>query len=176
VDFGIKRWRLTWDTGIWGARSYTRYNDSRSFSVEQANVSIDTGFDLIQYHGFSLFPMVGLAGGDLRLAVDPQLSPVIRNQISGISGSHELRQNTWSSRILLGIEQRVRIWNRPDDHALLFFGLRIGYQKQFAHSEWILDDPDFLHLHDGPSVDVSGPFVRLAIGIAGSPKTEHDDL
>jgi len=161
-DLGLARWRLSWDIGLWGKRSFDRHSDGQSFAVRQANVSIDTGVDVIQYRGFSVFPMVGLAGGDLRFDIEARKTPIIYEQIGGVDGTFELRQNTWSARILAGVEQRYPI----HDQVSLLFGLRIGYQKQFLHSEWILDDPDRISLHGGPSVDVSGPFVRFAIGIA----------
>lgn len=170
VEGGIGRLRVAWDSGIFGTRSYRRSSDGARFDVSQASISLDVGYDLLQVSGLSLFPMVGAAGGDIRLQIDPARSPILPEQIALHRSEGEVRRNTWSVRGLVGAEQRISLWKRGDDQLLLVVGLRLGYVHQVSESRWMFEEPQNADLQGGPTVNTSGPFWRVGLGLAGSSR------
>ena len=67
-------------------------------------------------------------------------------------------------RGLIGIEERVRIGDAQQ--LSLLFGARAGYIQQFAQAGWAHADPKAADLNGGPTVDTSGPFLRIGLGFA----------
>jgi hypothetical protein len=169
-DGGWKRWRVAVDAGLYGARTYRLLAGGEPLSVYQASVSLDAGFDFVQLGGLSIFTMMGAAVGDLRMQIDPSQPPILREQIVLFPNEREVRRNTWSMRGLIGIEQRVVLWDRVDDQLLLVMGLRLGWAEQVSQGRWMFAEPTTGELVGGPQVDSSGAFMRWGIGLIGTSK------
>lgn len=163
-DGGIGRFRATWDLGCPGSRSYTRISDGASFRVRQCYIGLDLGYDVVQLGGLAIFPMLGIAGGDLRLKVDANQPPFLADQLSAADRNGEIRRNVGAARLLIGIEQRVLIWE--SERMWLLFGVRAGYVQQIGQSNWLHEGRNVPKLQGGPAVDTSGPCLRLSIGLA----------
>jgi hypothetical protein len=107
-----------------------RTSDGAQFGVSQCYIGIDFGYDVVEWRGLSIFPMLGIGGGDLRIVVDPNAAPFLRGQLGPDDAGNEIRRNVGLFRGLLGIEERVRLWNAQE--LSLLFGARAGYIQQFA--------------------------------------------
>ena len=163
-DGGYGRGRAAWDLGCTGKRHYERASDGARFGVAQCYIGLDFGYDVVKWHGLSIFPMVGIAGGDLRIEVDPNDAPFLRGQLGPDDAGNEIRRNVGLFRGLIGIEESVGIWQAQ--RLSLLFGARAGYIQQFAQARWVHSDPKAADLNGGPTVDTSGPYLRLGFGFA----------
>jgi hypothetical protein len=163
-DGGYGRVRAAWDLGCPGKRHYERLSDGARFGVSQCYIGFDFGYDVVQWRGLSIFPMLGIGGGDLRIVVDPNAAPFLRGQLGPDDAGTEIRRNVGLFRGLIGIEERVRIWDAQQ--LSLLFGARAGYIQQFVQAAWAHADPKGADLYGGPTVDTSGPFLRIGLGFA----------
>jgi len=159
-DLGKGWWRFAADLGCWGPRTYTRVRDGAHYGVSQCFLAAYAGGDVVQYDGLSVFPMLGIAGGDLRVSYDPIDPPMLRDQLMRFPEDTEVRRNLGALAGLIGVEQRVSLGSQT----VLLLGARIGYALQFAQGGWVHDDADLPSVEGGPSVDTSGPFLRLGLG------------
>lgn len=165
-DFGAKRWRVGLDFGCGLPRTYRRLTDGAEYGISQCFAGLYGGWDVLQYGGFSLFPMVGLAGGDFQVSYDPKRPPILLEQLWAHADSDQVRRNLWLAAGLIGIEQAIHLVESDGENVWLLVGMRIGYAVQFSQSEWLHEDPELPDLRGGPSVDTGGPFARAGIGLA----------
>ena len=141
-----------------------RNSDGATFRVQQCYIGLDFGYNVVQRDGLSIFPMLGIAGGDLRLKVDPNRAPFLGDQLTAADGDGEIRRNVEAARVLIGVEERLLIWE--PERVWLLFGARGGYVQQLGQSNWLHDEPSLPDMRGGPTVNTSGPFLRFGLGLA----------
>ena len=160
-DLGGNHWRASSDLGCWGKRDYFRLRDHAHFGIQQCFVAVYAGTDIVRQRGFSVFPLVGMGGGDLRVQYDPDDPPLLADQLASHPDVHEVRRNLWLAAAALGFEQTFHLTSE----AYLLLGTRIGYAWQLAQNRWVGDQPKGPTFDGGPTIDTTGPFIRFGLGL-----------
>lgn len=159
-DGGIGLFRITWD--IEGA--LPRFGEPPSPHTSGTFLALHTGVAIFRESGFALFPMVGIAGGDQRIEVEPGRLAVFPRALGNIGGTEDVRKNMGWFVLSLGSEYRWPLTSGGLSRGGLLFGLRGGYAFQFSQSDWLRDDPALPSIAYAPPLDASGPYVRLGVG------------
>jgi hypothetical protein len=159
-DGGIGPFRAAWDLEAGLARP----GGTSSPSVTGTFIALHMGIAVFRQSGFALFPMVGIAGGDQRVEVEPGHPAVFASALKNIGGTEDVRKNLGWFVLSLGSEYRVPITPGGLSHGGFLFGLRGGYAYQFSQTNWMRDDPGLPSLAGAPPIDTSGPYVRIGVG------------
>jgi len=162
-DGAIGRWRGGLSIEPFGSRTFQHATDGSGHALGQVAIQIDAGYILVRAAGLRLFPSVGLTAGDLHLDVDYDAPAILPEQLGGLEGRGEtIRSNRYTSVFSLGADYLLSIGGAATG---ILLTLRGGYIQQLGQHDWVRQDADALDLRGGPAVDVSGPFVRLGVGI-----------
>ncbi len=163
----LRRVRFAWDLLVSFPREIESLDSGPDAKQNQVLISLEGGYDVFRYRGFSIFPLVGFTAGDLSVRTHPDGPALLPAQISGYYNNEtDVRRNVYSVRGTLGVQNISLI--SPGERAGLVYGLRVGYQHQFAQSKWLTDtdDPNAPPLSGGPKVQTSGIYVQLLFGIS----------
>lgn len=167
-DGGRGRTRWTWDIAGFGGRSHARASDGERFAIRNYDISLHAGYDLYQYQGFSVFPMIGTGLGGLTIDVEPTQSAVFAEALRSHPDVESVDYVSWMGAVNFGIEQILPVWRANGEDVGLLMGVRIGYYRQLVRGDWytLPDGPSF---GSAPDTDLSGLHVRFSVGLAASP-------
>lgn len=159
-DGGIGRFRASWDLEV----GLGRPGAEGSPFVYGFLIAVHVGFAVHRSGGFALFPMLGIAGGDQRVSVEPDRPAIFPAALGALPNAEDIRKNVGSLLISLGSEQRIPMTGGRISHGGLLLGARAGYAFQFTQSAWLRQSSSGSDLPVAPDVDTSGPYLRLGIG------------
>jgi hypothetical protein len=137
-----------------------RAGGDRAPYVDQALLALHTGVTLLAGGRWSLFPMVGISGGDLGVRVNPDQPALLADQLQGRK-DERVRRNLTMLFASLGADYRLPLTTTQGG---LLVAPRIGYGWQVVQTRWLSDEPAAPNFRGGPRIDTSGPYVRLAVG------------
>lgn len=159
-DGGIGRFRAAWDLEA----GLSRRGDAPTPDTSATFIALHAGFAVLRGGGFALFPMAGIAGGDQRVSIEPRRPALFPTEFVNATGSEDVRKNLYWFVLSLGSEYRWPLTEGHFSRGGILFGVRGGYAFQFAQTNWTRDSALLPDLSDGPTVDASGPYLRLGIG------------
>lgn len=159
-DGGIGRFRAAWDL----EGGLPRPGEPSSPSMSATFIALHAGLAIYRESGFALFPMLGIAGGDQRIEIELDRPAIFPGVQRSVGGTEDIRKNLGWFLLSLGSEYRWPLSAGNVSRGGLLLGARAGYAFQFVQTSWIRDAPAQPSLPDAPTVDTSGPYLRLGVG------------
>jgi hypothetical protein len=156
---GLGRLRGRWDL----LAGLHRAGEARSPDVNQFLIALHVGYALYQTEKIALFPLLGIAGGDVGVKLDPNDPALFADQIADDPKVFRARKNFGALLFSAGAEYKPVVW--PSLQAGLLLSAQAGYAWQFAESSWLRDDAALPDLVGGPAADANGLYVRVGAGI-----------
>ncbi len=166
VEAGWARWRFAFEDTPWGFGRYEKAGGGKTHGFQSYFVALYGGWDVLQYRGLAVFPMLGIAGSGIQVSYDSRDPPLLRSQLSKHPSSSTVESGAGALAGLIGIEERVPI--SPLHHAYLVLSTRIGWAWQFARSGWDYTEGNDPSPSGGPPIDTGGAFLGGSVGIVGS--------
>jgi len=140
--------------------------DSSSVSAAVGDVSIDFGYDVVRYGDFTAFVLGGLGVSALMMDTRDPHWTWIANRTQVGSDVSTVENDAFVLGMQLGLQQVVPLSNSRDKGAwALYLGLRGGFRQEIADVGWMTSGSDSKSIGGLPTVDVSGGWAALSIGI-----------
>lgn len=129
------------------------------------------GYDLVDSPDWTLYPLLGIGGGNFRWKIQRTDFPGDFDRLIGFPEVGTTLENAFFIlQASLGIDRWIRIGGTREDRGgfFLIFGIRGGYSHAPSANRWeVRIHNDSYYLSNGPDLGLGGPFVRLTIGIGG---------
>jgi hypothetical protein len=169
VELSIPRWRfaLSLATAVASASS-TR--DGNRVAAEDTDARLDAGYEFLRWRGLSGFALGGLAASEFDLdARDPRWT-YVADHVANLGHANTVQQTSYMASLQAGFEQLVPLFLVEQQWIVLMISLRGGYLAQFASSGWMASDCHAWDVAGLPTLDLSGAWVSLNLGIGGDFK------
>lgn len=167
LPFSYRRFRASMGASA-GGQDLRHISTGREASLWTAVGGISFGYELWRSQSFSVFPLMGVELGELRLEIPKGTPPILPRSLSTFDVSRRVVKSTGLISFGLGMEQLLLL--EAPRRGSLFAPLLctyLGYRKQFAQSRWRLDSQDSDESYSrSPGVDLSGAYVWVGIGFA----------
>lgn len=160
LAFSLARWRFELPF-YYGVASAPSPVDSSSVGADFLDVRVDAGYEFLRWQGLTAFALGGFGMSALQIDTrDPHWTYVADR--TGVSNDVKtVEQDSFILAAQLGLEQIVPLgqsWG-------LMLSLRGGYEQQVADLGWFSSGSDSKSISGLPSLDLSGGWVALGIGL-----------
>lgn len=124
---------------------------------------LNIGYLFYWKKGLMMYPLVGVGLGELKLRV-------IENNIQSFEdiGSYQKGSDSRTRSILVNmgfaLDYFLNFNRRKKGQNNLMMGVRLGFLVSAARFDWSVNH---VHVPDGPPVGLTGPYVRVVIGLGG---------
>lgn len=139
--------------------STANFNTFLSFKYTTLNI----GYLLYSQKGLMTYPLLGFGFGELKLKV-------MNNEIDSfndIDKNHNI-STSWTHSFLvnlgMGLDYFVNFNKKMQGKNNLVIGIRAGYLISPIKFNWSIDG---IRVGDGPEVGLTGPYIRITIGLGG---------
>lgn len=162
VDLAFARVHLALAFAVLGSRTFERVADGAEFDLGQVIASFEVGYVLYQLERLQLLGGLGISAGDIHFEIDPEAPAILPDQFGAEDEPEEIRRNAYALHLQVGADYR---WPLFSDKEGLLFSARLGYAQQLGQESFVHEDASLPGLRGGPSLDTSGPFGRLLVGV-----------
>jgi len=142
-------------------KDYAATNGNYKASLSAACGFIDFGYDVLSSTKLNLYPLIGIGGGGLWLQIG-------KNNFNDILDTPERNANLTSFTALfnfaLGSDYMIKSSEDTKNKVGLVLGFRAGYIYSPWKGTWWTDN---ISIDNGPKLGMTGPYLRLMIGIGG---------
>ncbi|MBC7188423.1 MAG: hypothetical protein H5U38_15465 [Calditrichaeota bacterium] len=124
----------------------------------------DIGYLLTPRGNLKVYPMLGIGGGGLELAIEEKQPPSFEQILAHPNRSTRLSAGLFLVNFALGVDYFVL--TRQDEEGIggLVFGVELGYTYTPFAGGWQAEEID---ISGGPDASLTGPYLRLKIGGGG---------
>ncbi len=165
LDISVARWRFEIPM-LYTVANAPSLVDSSSVGAAVGDVSIDFGYDVVRSGDFTAFVLGGLGVSALMMDTrDPHWSWVAsRTQVG--SDVKTVEDDAFVLGLQLGLQEVVPLGNSRNRGAwALYLAARGGYRQEIADVGWMTSGNDSKSIGGMPTVDVSGAWMAVSIGI-----------
>lgn len=146
-------------------------SDEFRFDVSGGYGLARLGFDVVQWRGLSIYPIVGIGGGRLRIDILREGGAGFDDVLADPAREVRMTQRALLLDASLGIDYRFEVRKRGDHVSYFTIGVRGGYMFAPYSGGWNTEGAE---LSGGPELGFSGPVVQLMIGFSGQgPGNRH---
>jgi len=142
-------------------KDFTLANRNYKNKLDAGYGFFNLGYQIIANGGFSLYPLIGIGGGHLKLKITERASPSFDDVLANPNRSAELSTGGLLLHASLGFDHLVGMRRDGGRQGGFMLGLRAGYIFAPLKDDWRLNASE---IAGGPELSVTGSFVRLMIG------------
>ncbi|MBN2103578.1 hypothetical protein JW835_06000 [bacterium] len=160
---------------IIGGEGYSLLGDDVTSDNFNASTYVFQGFANIGYivlskKGFSVYPLIGLGGGSMRLTFTEEgASYSVDEVLTDPKQCAQLTAGGFLINLALGVDYYLKLGENEEGHGGFLLGVRAGYTLQTSQSGWEIYDNE---LFGAPGTSMTGPFVRIIFGGGGYEKED----
>ncbi|MCR4440364.1 MAG: hypothetical protein QHJ34_14015 [bacterium] len=124
----------------------------------------DIGYLLTPRGNLKIYPMLGIGGGGLELAIEEKQPPSFEQILAHPNRSTRLSAGLFLVNLALGADCLVLTRQDKEGMGGLVLGIEVGYTYTPFAGGWQADEVD---ISGGPDASLNGPYLRLKIGGGG---------
>lgn len=144
----------------------TTSNQGGSLSVSGGYGLFQLGYQVWAEEGFSLYPILGIGGGNLQITGSESL-----NNLFGFSQASPVNRIETSQVILdlgLGADYLIDLNGDPQQRSGLLVGLKLGYVFVPSPPQWE-NNRQVVSGSALPNISSQGPYISLSLGLGHTP-------
>lgn len=120
------------------------------------------GYLLSTRDRLQLYPMLGFGGGMVKLKIVAKNPPSFEDVLDAPGRNAELASGGLLLNLGFGADTWLGIHRERRDYSGVVLGVRAGYLFTPLAGDWHLDEKK---IRGGPEFDLSGPYVRVLLGV-----------
>jgi opacity protein-like surface antigen len=128
------------------------------------------GFDVLQWGGLSIYPIVGIGGGRVRVDILQEGGASFEDVLADPAREVRLTQRALLLDASLGVDYRFEFREQQGRASYFTIGVRGGYLFAPYSGGWRSAGAE---ISGGPDLDLNGPVVQLMIGFSGKGPRYH---
>ncbi len=155
---------------ILGGEGHGLNTESKSTNLYKVSVSggyglFDVGYILFRRGGLILYPMLGIGGAGINVSISEKASYDFNEALKNPKRGIELSNGGFITSFSLGADFLLPLGRDGEGTGGLLIGLRGGFiLPLYKGGSWVYNEQE---ITNGPSADIRGVFIRLAIGGGG---------
>lgn len=128
---------------------------------------VNVGYLAYSMEGLDIYPMIGIGGGGVHLKMVSRRTLSFPQVVASPDQGVDLDTGGFLLNPSLGLDYMLSLSGDEKRESGVVFGLRLGYVLSPLTGAWKMDQTE---VAGGPQASVTGPYVRLTVGL-GSRKS-----
>ncbi len=121
------------------------------------------GFDVVQWKGLSVYPLVGLGAGHMNIHISSESDDSFNGVLDDPGRSVHMRQTSFMLSAGLGVDYRLLVKETEKKKVFFTIGVRGAWLFSPYSGDWRTTGAE---IHGGPHRGITGPTVQLLLGIS----------
>lgn len=152
-----------------GSRDYKRLSDGGDYHLSDMQPAFHIGYAVVRADTTCVFLSFGVGGRFVRTRLGLWQPQMLDDEIDRYEMHRDVEKVVGLMFFGVGFDHIFSAWKLGEQHTGILVGARLGYVQQFAQGGWHYQEPGHPDIHGGPPINLSGPFVRLSLGVATEP-------
>ncbi|HKJ93218.1 MAG TPA: hypothetical protein VJ957_08620 [Longimicrobiales bacterium] len=139
-------------------------NGTFSSSLGGGLATLGVGYLIYEGDNLDIYPLIGAGWGSMTLDLTERSAPTFGDVLDNPQRGAHMRNSGFVVSFSLGGDYVFDAGGANDHRKGFLLGIRAGYAYAPVQNDWRLANID---LTSGPAMNVTGPFIRVMLGLGG---------